>query len=97
VNGPSSDWWPAISTDGLTLIFQSDRAGGLGTDDFWVTTRASRSSPWSAPVHPGPELNTAGDEAKADFSADGGTLLFMSTRPGGAGSLDIWEVPLLIR
>ena len=97
VNGSGSDWCPAISTDGLTLIFQSDRAGSLGADDFWVTTRASRSSPWSAPANLGPGINTAGDEAKADFSIGDKTLLFMSTRPGGVGALDIWEVSILDR
>jgi len=76
------------------LIFQSDRAGGIGADDFWITTRASRSSPWSDAIHLSPEINTADDEIKAEFAADGRTLLFVSNRPGGIGSLDIWQVPL---
>jgi len=97
VNGPGSDWCPAVSTDGLTLMFQSDRPGGLGADDFWVTTRVSHTARWNAPVHLGSGINTAADEAKAEFSVDGTTLLFMSTRPGGVGSLDIWEVPILAR
>jgi uncharacterized protein (TIGR03437 family) len=96
VNGPGRDRSPAISTNGLTLIFQSNRPGGLGADDFWVTTRASRSSPWGPPVHLGPGINTPDDEAKPDFSVDGRSLLFMSTRPGGVGLLDIWEVPILM-
>ena len=94
VNGPGSDWCPAISPDALVLIFQSDRPGGFGGDDFWISTRTSTSGPWSSAAHLGPEINTPADEAKAEFSADGRTLLFASTRPGGRGALDIWELPL---
>jgi Tol biopolymer transport system component len=97
VNGPGSDWCPAVSTDGLTLIFQSDRPGGLGADDFWVTIRVSLSAAWNAPIHLGSGINSAADEGKAEFSVDGRTILFMSTRPGGIGSLDIWEIPILAR
>ena len=94
VNGPGNDWCPALSPDALMLIFQSDRPGGFGGDDFWISTRTSTSEPWSTAVHLGPEINTPADEAKAEFSADGRTLLFASGRPGGRGGLDIWEIPI---
>jgi Tol biopolymer transport system component len=97
VNGPGSDWCPALSTDGLMLMFQSDRPGGLGGDDFWLSTRSSVSAPWAVAIHLGPEINTPADEAKPEFSLDGRMLMFMSTRPGGVGSLDIWEIPILVR
>jgi WD40 repeat protein len=97
VNGPGHDWCPALSPDALRLIFQSDRPGGFGGDDFWISTRTSTSGPWSTAVHLGPEINTPADEAKAEFSADGRTLLFASTRPGGQGALDIWEIPIRAR
>jgi Tol biopolymer transport system component len=97
VNGPANDWSPAISADERMLIFQSDRPGGLGGDDLWITTRESRSSPWSAPQHLGQLINTPYDDAKADFAPDDRTLLFMSIRPGGAGSLDIWTASIYRR
>jgi WD40 repeat protein len=40
----------AISSDGLTLWFGSDRLGGLGGLDIWVTQRSSRDAAWSVPV-----------------------------------------------
>jgi Tol biopolymer transport system component len=95
VNSPAHEWCPGVSPDGLTLIVMSNRAGGLGGDDLWVTTRATRSSPWAPVVHLGGGINTPGEDAKPEFSADGSTLLFMSTRPGGLGFFDIWEVSIL--
>jgi hypothetical protein len=51
----------AISYDGLTLWFGSDRSGGVGATDIWVSTRPSRSSPWSMPVDV-VALNTPADD-----------------------------------
>jgi Tol biopolymer transport system component len=39
VNGPSNDALPALSSDGRTLVFGSDRPGTLGGTDLYVTTR----------------------------------------------------------
>lgn len=97
VNGPDVDWCPALSPDGLALMFQSNRAGGLGGDDFWLTTRTTVSSTWTQPVHLGAPINTQFEEGKIDFSPDGAAVYFMSNRPGGAGSFDIWEAPIEIR
>jgi hypothetical protein len=61
VNTDSFETSSAISTDGLTLWFGSDRAGGLGANDIWVTQRATRASAWSTPVDVVP-LNTPADD-----------------------------------
>lgn len=42
---------PAVSADGLTLWFGSERAGGLGDVDIWRSQRSSRDEPWSPPEH----------------------------------------------
>jgi OmpA-OmpF porin, OOP family len=95
VNTPENEWCPGISPDGLTLIVNSTRPGGLGGEDLWMTTRATRSLPWAPLVHLDESINTPGEDAKPEFSADGSALLFMSTRPGGQGFFDIWEVSLV--
>ena len=51
VNGASFETSSAISTDGLTLWFGSDRAGGVGANDIWVSQRATRTAAWSTPVN----------------------------------------------
>ena len=49
-SSPSFETSSAISSDGLTLWFGSDRPGGLGGLDIWVTQRPTRDAPWSVPV-----------------------------------------------
>jgi hypothetical protein len=90
VNSSSEDWSPSISTDGLTLFFGSDRPGGLGNWDIWVTTRATKDDDWSAPVNLGPTVNSSALDYGPSISADGLTLFFTSVRPGGYGSGDLW-------
>lgn len=51
VNGDSFETSSAISTDGLTLWFGSDRPGGVGANDIWVSERATRASAWSTPLN----------------------------------------------
>ena len=51
VNGDSFETSSAVSDDGLTLWFGSDRAGGAGANDIWVSQRSSRRSDWSTPLN----------------------------------------------
>ena len=44
---------PAISLDGLSLYFGSDREGGAGDIDIWRTSRAARTAPWSVAENQG--------------------------------------------
>jgi Tol biopolymer transport system component len=48
VNGSGYDGDPAISPDGLVLIFASDRPGGSG-GDLWVATRGSTDVDFGIP------------------------------------------------
>ena len=60
VNTAYDDQSPSISADGLTLFFSAyNRPGGYGSDDLWVTTRASISDPWGPPVNLGATVNTS--------------------------------------
>jgi len=90
VNTAYYDQSPSISADGLSLYFSSDRSGGYGIDDLWVTTRASVSDPWRPPVNLGATVNTSADEWMPSISADGLGLFFMSSRAGGFGGNDLW-------
>lgn len=90
INSASSDQGPAISKDGLSLYFHSNRLGGFGGFDMYVSQRVSVDEPWGSPMNLGPVVNTAFDEGNPAFSRDGHFLFFQSIRSGGLGGIDLW-------
>jgi tetratricopeptide (TPR) repeat protein len=80
---------PAISPDGNTLYFVSNRPGGIGGYDIWKT-QLNEEGEWSAPVNLGPEINTPYDENTPFLHADGKTLYFSSDGWPGMGNKDIF-------
>ena len=81
---------PAVSGDGLTLYFVSDKGGGYGGKDIWRVTRGSVSEEWGEPENMGPDINTEGDEM-FPFLFDDQTLYFSSDGWPGMGGLDIFR------
>jgi WD40-like Beta Propeller Repeat len=90
VNTTALDGCPAISRDGLSLYFASNRAGGQGGLDIYVSHRESLEDPWEAPVNLGPTINTASNDFCPALSTDGHLLFFASNRGGGCGGIDIY-------
>jgi hypothetical protein len=93
VNSPNpndDDSMPSISPDGLSLYFHSNRAGGYGRNDIYITTRATKNDPWGPPVNLGPEVNSSVSDPGAWITGDGLELYFHSWRPGGYGGSDMW-------
>lgn len=88
INGPKTwETMPSVSSDGKTLYFVSDRPGGFGAGDIWVT-RKSEDGKWSEPENLGPVINTAGEEKTPFIHTDSQTLYFSSgdaLEGGGAG------------
>ena len=80
---------PTVAGDGLTIWFVNDSDEGLGGDDIWVSTRATRSAPWGTPILVA-ELNSIGDEAGPATTQDQKTVFFESDRDGPAGNKDIF-------
>lgn len=90
INSPGADQSPAVSADGLSLYFASDRPGGFGGVDLWVSHRATPESPWETPINLGSVINGPDIESGPNVSSDGHLLFFQSSRPGGEGSNDIY-------
>ena len=87
----NSEYWesqPAISPDGRTLYFISNRPGGLGGYDIWKST-ITDDAKWGPAVNLGPEINTPYDENTPFLHADGKTLYFSSDGWPGFGNKDI--------
>jgi len=81
---------PALSEDGRTLYFASDRPGGSGGSDIWMS--ADNGTGWGQPVNLGPTVNTAGNELFPTVNGD--ALYFSSTGHHNMGGLDIFETHL---
>lgn len=77
---------PVISRDGLTLYFASNRAGGLGDYDIYVTTRTSTATGFIAPVLL-VDLSSVAGEGPSWISPDGCHLYLSSAK---AGTPDIY-------
>lgn len=89
VNSSSWDSQPAVTPDGNTLYFVSNRPGGIGGYDIWKTTLNGEGE-WSKPVNLGPDINTIYDENTPFIHPDGKTLYFSSNGWPGMGSMDIF-------
>lgn len=86
-----------VSADGRTIVFASQRPGGLGGYDLWTIEWDGQS--WGAPFNLGAPVNTAGDENRPYLSSDGqelwydgpsrlgypGPAIFRSRRQPGGG------------
>jgi Tol biopolymer transport system component len=90
INSTFDELGPAISKNGLSLYFSSNRPGGSGGGDIWVAQRENKDAPWGAPVNLGSTVNTPATEDTPAFSRDGHRMFFVSTRGGGFGAIDIW-------
>lgn len=90
VNTPAYESQPSLSADGRTLFFSSNRTGGYGMKDIWIT-HLDEDNRWSAPYNAGPMINTEGNDETPFIHADGSTLYFRSDGRLGMGDYDIFH------
>lgn len=112
INTPSLEGCPIETTDGLSLLFASNRPGGLGGNDIWAADRDTLASPWKEPRNLGEPVNSSA----ADFCPTpvyGRSLLFVSDRadngsgtaPCGGGDIYLsrqspaggWSQPVMLK
>jgi ribosomal protein L24E len=93
-NGAALDGCPFISRDGRTFYMASNRAGGLGGIDIWVSTRASVNDGWGPPVNAGAPVNSPANDFCPTIARDGHLFYFVSNRDGGCGGDDIYTTRL---
>jgi len=89
VNSEFDDVLPALSKDGLSLYFTSNRPGSYGAFDIWVSQRTDASAPWGPPFNVGRAINGDSNDNGPALSRDGHWLFFHSTRTGGFGGFDL--------
>ena len=83
---------PALSPDGETLYFASDRPGTKGLSDLWKVSINSDGS-FGDPVNLGDEINTEGRET-FPFISENNKLFFASDGHVGLGGLDVFVTQL---
>jgi len=88
----NTEFWessPSLSSDKSTLYFSSDRPGGYGGKDLYVSHRLPNGK-WSEALNMGSSVNTAGDELAPFIHADNNTLYFTSDGLPGYGGSDLF-------
>lgn len=83
------DSQPAIDPSGTTLVFASDRPGGVGGTDLWLSRRSGVGAKWSEPVSIAGPVNSECDELSPSFGSDG-KLYFASNGHRTAGGYDLF-------
>lgn len=86
-------YWEAhgfITPDGKTLYFSSNKPGGKGELDIWVTEK-DRDGSWKQPVNCGNVINTPYNENTPFYNPDNSTLLFTSSGHTSLGGYDVFR------
>ena len=91
----------ALSRDGLLLFFSSNRPGGVGGLDLYLSRRSDRHDDqgWSTPVNLGPTVNSSVADVGPAYVEDeaGSTVLYFTSQrlaPPGFGAADIYKSTL---
>ncbi len=80
INSKYLELSPYLSKDGKTLYFASDREGGFGGDDLYVSRRLDESwRKWSKPENLGSAINTARSENSISLTVTGDSACIVSS------------------
>jgi outer membrane protein OmpA-like peptidoglycan-associated protein len=90
INSHEWEGQPHISPDGSKLYFSSDRLGGFGKRDIWVSEKDEQGR-WNTPKNVGNLINSNEDEQGPYILADKSIFLFSSSKAGGKGGLDYYQ------
>jgi OmpA-OmpF porin, OOP family len=94
VNTDFTECIPFLAADGYTLYFSSNRDGGLGSNDIYMTKRLDKNwQKWSTPKNMGPAINTEDYDGYFTLSAVDDFAYFV-TRKAALGKSDIVRVKL---
>jgi len=93
INTKADEGGPLMSEDGASLYFSSKGHPGYGGYDFFKTTFEGNN--WSAPRNLGRPYNGPGDDIYLSINNDETAGYFSSSRAGGFGDMDIYEIRLV--
>lgn len=79
-----------ITNDGSLIIFASDRKGGYGGYDLWMSKKLPTGA-WGIPVNMGPTINTEFNELYPMFNHTQSSIYFSSNGHFSIGGFDLYE------
>ncbi|MBN4051533.1 PD40 domain-containing protein, partial [bacterium AH-315-M05] len=89
INTPDWEGSVSLSADGTTLYFASEKPGGQGGRDIYVSSKIDDST-WAEAVNLGPVINTPYHDEAPFIHPDGKSLYFSSQGHGNMGGYDIF-------
>lgn len=81
----------SVTKDSMTIYFISNRKGGEGRQDIWVSNKTIDGKRWQKPQNLGPVVNTKYDEETVEISSDGRDLFFSSKGHNSIGGYDVFK------
>lgn len=93
INSANWESQPFISANGMAILFSSNRPGGKGGRDLYISY-LSKENKWLEPQNLGSKINTPGDEGTPFLHADGRSLYFSSNGHKSIGSKDLYRTQL---
>ncbi len=93
INTSAAEHRPLLASDGRTLYFSSNRTGGEGDYDWWVSRRGVDWNDWSEPMNLGSTINTTGADSLMSLSAEGHYAI-IGRYDESSGSTDLFEVEI---
>jgi outer membrane protein OmpA-like peptidoglycan-associated protein/tetratricopeptide (TPR) repeat protein len=89
INSDYSETHACISYNGKFLYFTSDRPGGQGALDIWVS-ETTQEGDWGEPRNLGPQINSHYNEETPFLAGDGNRLYFSSQGHATMGGFDFF-------
>ncbi|HYF68835.1 MAG TPA: OmpA family protein [Ohtaekwangia sp.] len=89
VNTPAWESQPSLSADGRTLYFVSERRGGIGRRDIYISTLDEKGG-WTKAVNVGRPINSPFDEISPFIHVNNRVLYFSTNGLPGFGGFDIF-------
>ncbi|MBL4656463.1 MAG: PD40 domain-containing protein [Flavobacteriales bacterium] len=90
INTPQWEGSASLSPDGLTLYFTSERPGGQGGKDIYMS-KMRDDGVWDEAINLGPKINTQYDDDAPFIHPDGKTLFFSSNGHFNMGNYDVFR------
>lgn len=90
INSSAWESQPSLSADGRMLFFVSDRRGGIGNKDIYVSYKLDENK-WSKAENLGSKINTPYEEISPFIHVNGRTLFYASNGRPGFGGYDLYR------